>query len=499
MTTAMESLEDRIISSCLDDNDAFLKQLLGIGTSWDLIAKPFVFDEIRMTAYTANGYFLTMNMVLILEDLAACIRLFVSRQQTPFTVEDLVAFLQVTIQFVQVQVIDVMKDAVRFILSGPLVVFLDGYEKVLLIDTRIYPMRSIEEPEIERIVRGPKDGFTETMLMNVVLIRRRLRDPRLRVELLQVGTRSQTDVSLIYLEDVTNSSLVDFMRDKLKALNTDTTAMGEQTVTEYLAHVTWNPLPIARYTERPDVAVTGLLEGQVVIVVDTTPEVIIAPTTVFHHMHHPEDYHVYPANGTYLRMVMLFGLVASVFSPSLFILLAGLGSHLPKDLAMIMSPKPLPLPLGLQFILAQVSVDLFERAVINTPTPMATAIAVVAGLVFGQFAVMMNLITPEVLVFMGAAVIAQFATSSRELAAANRLFRFVLIVLTWLFGWIGYGLGSLGIIILVITTKSFCVPYFWPVIPFDWEGIKGVFIRGTLTREDRRSTIFHAKTPSKKG
>ncbi|WP_268753348.1 spore germination protein [Ferroacidibacillus organovorans] len=292
MTTEMESLEQVAISTNLQQNDAFLKQLLGIGVSWDLIAKPFVYEQISMTGYTANGFFLTMNMVLILENVEMSLKEFVSRHPArDFTIDELVNYLNVTISFVQVQKVDKMKDAVRYILSGPLVIFLDGYHETLMIDTRIYPMRSIAEPEVERVVRGPRDGFVETMLMNVALIRRRLRDPRLRVELIQVGTRSQTDVSVMYLQDVTNDTLVDNVKKELKSINTDVVAMGEQAVTEFIAKVKWNPYPVVRYTERPDVAATCLMEGQIVIVVDTTPEVIIAPSTLFNHIHHPEDYH----------------------------------------------------------------------------------------------------------------------------------------------------------------------------------------------------------------
>lgn len=500
MTTAMEALEDVKVSPTLKVNDAYLKELLGIGVSWDLIAKPFVFDEITMTAYTANGYFLTMNMVLILENLEMTLKEFVRHHpDRDFTVEELVQYLNVTVGFVQVQIIKTMKDAVRFILSGPLVIFLDGYSDVLVIDTRIYPMRSISEPEVERVVRGPRDGFTETMLMNVALIRRRLRDPRLRIELYQVGTRAQTDVSLLYLSDVTNDALVNRMRQELKAIDSDIVAMGEQSVTEFLGKVKWNPYPIARYTERPDVAATALLEGQIVIVVDTTPEAIIAPSTVFHHIHHPEDYHEYPMSGTYMRWVMLFGAFVSVFSPGFFILLAHHQSWMPKSLGEMVVPKSLPLPIGVQFILGQFGVDLFERAVINTPTALATAIGVVAALVFGQFAVMMNLVTPEVMVFMGTAVVAQFATSSHELATANRLARLFMIIITSLFGVWGFVIGILCIIVLLATTKSFGIPYLWPILPFNWEGLKGLLVRKPLTGKDKRSTVFKPKTDTRRG
>lgn len=499
MTTAMETLADHKISSVLDENDALLKRVLGIGVSWDLIAKPFVFGGVRMTAYTANGYFLTMNMVLIVENVEMTIKEFVERHHGQFTLEELVNYLNLTIGFVQVTLVTTLKDAVRYILSGPLVIFFDGFDRVLMVDTRIYPMRSIEEPELERVVRGPRDGFVETMLMNVALIRRRLRDPRLRVELLQIGTRSQTDVSLLYLEDVTNDEFVRQFRDGLRSIQMDIVAMGEQAVTESLGRVKWNPYPIVRYTERPDVAATSLLEGQVVVVVDTTPEVIIGPTTLFHHLHHPEDYHMYPLNGTYMRLVQILGAAVSVFSPAVFILLAAEHHLLPKSLSFLGVPKRLPVPLGLQFLVAQLVVDLFERAVINTPTTLATAIGVLAALVFGQFAVMMDLVTPEVLVYMGAAVVAQFATSSHELSTANRLSRLFLIIATWIFGGAGFAAATAVLIFLLASTRSFGVPYLWPVLPFDWLGFKNLILRRPLYEYQTRSTILRAKTDERRG
>ena len=494
MTTAMESLDDVIISSSLEKNDAFLKELLGIGVSWDLIAKAFIFADVKMTAYTANGYFLTMNMVLIVENLEMTIKEFAANHpKGSFAMAELANYLNVTVGFVQVQIVKKMKDAVRYILSGPLVIFIDGYEDVLLIDTRIYPMRSIQEPEVERVVRGPRDGFTETMLMNVALIRRRLRDPRLRIELLQIGTRSQTDVSLIYLQDVTDDKLVAKFRDKLQSITSDIVAMGEQPVAEWLGAVRWNPYPIVRFTERPDVAATGLLEGQVVVIVDTTPEAIVGPTTLFHHIHHPEDYHVYPAVGVYMRIVMILGSQLSLLAPSFFIVLAAEHSYLPKALSFLGTPKNLPMPLGLQFLLAQLGVDLFERAVINTPTALGAAIGIVAALVFGQFAVMMNLVTPEVLVFMGTAAIAQFATSSRELAAANRIMRAFLIVLAWLFGGLGFAVGIICIVIVAGRTRAMGIPYLWPILPFNWRGLKALLVRAPLYSLKNRSNIFHPK------
>ncbi len=469
------------IASKLDQNDEYLKKLLGVGVSWDMLAKPFVFSGQRMTAYTANGFFLTMNMVLILDNLEKTLRqYFQDRGNEPFQIQELIEYLTVTVGFVQVQAVDKMQDAVRYILSGPMVLFIDGSNVAVLIDTRIYPMRSISQPEVERVVRGPRDGFIEVMLMNVALIRRRLRDPRLRVELFQIGTRAQTDVSLMYLEDVTNKDLVRDIREKIKSFPLDIAAMGAQSMTEWIGQVKWNPYPIFRLTERPDVATAGLMEGQVVIVVDTTPEVMIGPTTIFHHIHHPDDYHNYPSVGLYMRIASFLGFLFSVFGPSLFIVLAAEHDHLPKSLMFLGTPKPLPLSLGLQFFITQVVIDLFERAVINTPSTLATAISIFAAIIFSQFAVMMNLLSPEALFFVGTAAVAQYATSSRELGSANRVSRLWMIVMAWGLGGKGLVIAAIVWLFVIWRTRAMAVPYLWPVVPFSWRGLKGLFSRNPL-------------------
>src|SRR5579875_1664324 len=171
MQQYVEPAPTQPVSRNLQDNVNYINQLLGIGTTWDIMAKPFRYGKLNMMSYVTNGFFLTMNVVLILDSFHKCVEEFERQHEgEDYTIEDLVFYLNTHIDFVQVQVNDQMTDAVRFILSGPLVTFIDGYDKVLNIDTRVYPMRSISPPMIERVVRGNHDGFTETMLMNTTLI-----------------------------------------------------------------------------------------------------------------------------------------------------------------------------------------------------------------------------------------------------------------------------------------------------------------------------------------
>lgn len=491
------------ISKSLDDNVNYLNLLLGIGQgpgySWDIMAKPFGFGNLRMMSYVLNGYFLTMNMVLILQEFEKHVLMFLESHPNRVSMDEMVDYLNKNVGFVQVQTMNKMEDAVRFILSGPLVTFIDGFEHAFIIDTRIYPMRSIEPTEVEKVIRGPRDGFVETMLMNTALIRRRLRDPALRAELMQIGTRSKTDVTLMYLSDVANPQLVTQIRTALQSIQSDIVAMAEQAVTEMIGHVQWNPYPIVRYTERPDVAATALVDGHIVIIVDTSPEVIIAPITYFQLMHHPDEYHSYPLVGTYMRWVTLVANLISVLLPGIF-LMANFNPHtVPPALSFFKVDKSLPIPMWLELIIAEFALDILRKSVLNTPTNIASMISIIAAFAFGGIAPNVNFLQPEVLLYMAFVLVSQLALPSYELAIANELSRFWIIGMTQ----IGYALGFNGWglaiavtmwVIFLATRRSFGIPYLWPLIPFKWtNGIIDVLIRRPLNKMKGRPKILHPK------
>lgn len=496
------------ISAKLSDNVSYLKELLGVGQgpghSWDIMAKPFNFSNLNMMSYVLNGYFLTMNVVLLLEDLEKRIQIFL-KQNDSYSLEELVNFLNTNVAFVQVQTVTKMDDVVRFILSGPMVTFIDGYDAALLIDTRIYPMRSIQEPELERVIRGPRDGFTETMLMNTALIRRRLREPSLRAELLQIGTRSKTDVSLLYLQDVANPEVVNNIRESLKSIQTDTVAMAEQTVTEIIGSVKWNPYPIVRYTERPDVAATALIEGHVVIVVDTSPEVIIAPITFFQLLQHPEEYHQYPMVGTYRRWIMLIAALITIILPGLFLMVNFHPKWVPPQLIFLKADRTDPLPLWAELFVAEAAIDILRLAVMTSPVTLAAMVSIMAAIIFGQFVSHIHLLQPEVLVYMAFVMIAQFSLTSYDLASANQMSRLFILICTQLGfqlhvqGW-GFVISLVLWLGYLITRKSFGVPYFWPVIPFKWKnGMDNVLLRKPFSTIHGRPGILHPKIQKRDG
>ncbi len=190
------------------------------------------------------------------------------------------------------------------VLSGGAALFIDGQKEGILLDVREYPVRGPEEPDLEKVTRGARDGLVETIIFNTTLIRRRIRDPQLIFELKTVGSQSKTDVAIGYIDNVVDHKLLDEFKNKLDEININALVMAEKTLEELLIKKKWyNPLPQVRFTERPDVVAAHLLEGHIAIIVDTSPSVMLLPVTIFHFTQHAEDYYQNPLVGTYLRWI----------------------------------------------------------------------------------------------------------------------------------------------------------------------------------------------------
>src|SRR5690606_34596056 len=194
-----------------------------------------------------------------------------------------------------------LEEVISQLLAGQCAFIIEGFKQAIVLDVRTYPGRSPEEPDIERVVRGSRDGFVETIVFNTALVRRRVRDRSLCMEALQIGQRSKTDVIVAYIDSVADPELVERIKDKLKAIDVDGLPMGEKTVEEYIFGRHLNPYPMVRYTERPDTAAVHLLEGHVLVLVDGSPSVMICPTTFWHHVQHAEEYRQKPLVGAFLR------------------------------------------------------------------------------------------------------------------------------------------------------------------------------------------------------
>lgn len=473
------------VAKSLDQNVAFLKERLGAGESFDILYRVVEFAGKRAAFFYVNNLVPQVQMTILMhywDDL----------KREDLSVDALHKFFHRHADTIQLSTTRSMEKVETFILSGPVVLFLDGVDEALILDVRTYPVRSIEEPELEKVVRGSRDGFVETMSFNAVLIRRRLRDPNLRMEIMQVGKRSHTDVVVSYIKDIANPDLVQAIKDRIKRIDIDGVPMAERALSEMLGiKNNWNPFPQVRYTERPDVAAIHLLEGHVLILVDTTASVLITPATFWHHLQHAEDYHDTPMVGTFIRWVRYLGVFASVFLTPLWLLFALHPSLLPPSLAFIGPSKVGKIPLLGQFLIADIAIDMIRSATLHIDTALATTVGIVAAVVVGQFAAQIGLLAPEVIIYTAVAAVGTFMTPSYELSMANRLVRLVLLVLTGLLGLPGLIVGTLAVFILLVTSRSFGVPYLWPLIPFSWPALQAVLLRSPISVSNIRPSALH--------
>ena len=484
---ANAAIDEIRLTKRLDQNIKILNKILGVDTSYDIVCRKMNIAGKKLALYYLNGMVDIEIMTLILHNLDE-----VPRQD--LVVNTLEKLLHTHINHIQVQTATKLPTIIDQIMSGPLALLIDGEEQALIIDVRSYPGRQPQEPDLEKVTRGSRDGFIETLLFNTALIRRRIRDPKLRCEIMQAGVRSKTDIVIAYIDDIANGEMVDQIKERIRAIKIDGLPMAEKAVEELIEPGScWNPFPKVRYTERPDVAATHLLEGRILVMVDTSPDVIITPCTLWDHMQHAEEFRQNPTVGVYVRWVRYIGILASIFLIPVWFLFATNQELLPPGLEFIGPKEVGEIPLIIQFLIAELAVDWIRLAAIHTPTPLATSLGIIGAILVGEVAVKIGLFTSEVVIYTAVAMVGLFLTPSIELSWANRLVRLFLLLATAALGAVGLMFASLAVLLFLIRTKSFGVPYLWPLIPLNFKYLKTIFIRTPVSMQNTRPSILKPK------
>lgn len=373
--------------------------------------------------------------------------------------------------------------AVERLLSGCGLYLANGSREAILLDTRYLPERGIEEPDNDRVLRGARDGFVESLVRNTALLRRRIRDPRLVLERFTVGRESATDVLLCYLDDRADADLVARMREKLKAIDVAALTFGQESLAECLQRRKWyNPFPKTRYTERPDACAATLTDGGVVILCDGTPSAILLPTSIFDFMQESDDFYFPPLTAGYLRILRLLILLASLFLIPLWYLLVENPHWLPQTFGFLAVTQPYSIPIFWQLLLVELAVDGLKLASLNTPSTLSNSFAVVGGLILGDFAVNAGWFLPEVILYMAFVTIAGFSQTSFELGYAIKFSRIGLLVATALLGIWGLTGGTILLIVLVATNRAVDGErqYLYPVYPWNGKAVLRLIVRPLL-------------------
>ncbi|MFP4974753.1 spore germination protein [Paenibacillus sp. CN-4] len=473
--------DDRIPEK-LEDLKGTLTEVVGLGSSFDLVYRAMRFGERDAALVFISGFAKDVILDEILKRLT-----YLSPDNVSTDAID--AFVLEYIPHIQVERGTELSVALAKMLSGYSLLFIDGESVVVMMDTRNYPVRSPDEPTIERVVRGSRDGFTETLMTNVALVRRRIRDPGLRFETSPVGRRSRTDVSVAYIDDIADKTQVKAVKDKLKEIDVDGIPLADKQLEEAIIGRGWHPYPMVRYSERPDVVASHLLEGRVVLFVDTSPSVIITPTTFFDLCQHAEENRQTPFMGSYLRWVRFAGIFASMFLLPLWLLLVIHPELKPPMLDFIGPHENAKIPLLAQFLMIEFGVDLLRMAAVHTPTPLGSAMGLIAAILIGDIAVQTGLFVNEVVLYMAVAAIGMFATPSYELGLANRVVRLALLILAAAFQVPGFMIGTTALILLLTVHRSYNSSYLWPFIPFNAKAIGAILLRQPLLSSGRRPSF----------
>ena len=447
------------------ENVKLLDDILSPDKSFDLIKRHLVVGEHEATFYYIDGMVKDDTMLKLMQ-------IFLGLKGLPTGADAAARFADESVPYVEVETACDTDQAVLLILSGGVVMVGEPFgDSVVLIDARTYPVRGIEEPESDRVMRGGHDGFVETLIFNTALLRRRIRDPRMRVVYKNVGKCSKTDIALVYIEGEVDEKYVQWLSGKLDAIDTDGLPMGHQSLAECLIQSKWyNPFPKIRYTERPDTAAAQLSEGSVLILCDNSPQAMMLPTSIFDFLQETGDYYFPPLTGSYLRVVRHCIFWLTLLLVPLWYLLVMHPQYVPDWLAFILPDDHGSLPLIVQLFLVEFVIDGLKLASMNTPSMLTNSLSVVGGLILGDFAVDIGWLIPEVILYMAFVAIANFTQSSYELGYAVKFMRMLLLATTALFGVWGFALGLVGILCLIASnaTVNRRHSYLYPLIP--WNG-----------------------------
>jgi spore germination protein len=367
-----------------------------------------------------------------------------------------------------------LDDCILEVLSGNTALLVDGCNKVLILGTPGWEARSIEEPVTESVVRGPRDGFVETLRNNIVLLRRRIRDPNFTMIKYKVGRRSKKDLVVTYIKGLTNQGLVDEVKRRIERIDIDD--VQESGYVEQLIQDSFlSPFPQVQNTERPDKVVSALMEGRVAILLDGTPFALIVPVTFPILMQAPEDYYERWAFASVVRLLRYVLIFISLFLPSIYIALVSYNQGLiPTKLAISIaaSREGVPFPSFIEAFIMELTIEILREAGIRLPRPVGQAVGIVGGLVIGEAAVQARIVSPIMVIVVALTAISSFATPQYSFGIAFRYLRFVIMSLAAVLGLYGVVLAYIMITVHFVKLKSFGVNYAAPYVPYkpgDWK------------------------------
>lgn len=462
------------MSSSLEDNMNYLNEELCVKKNFDVVYRVIRVGGKNACIYFIDGFCKDELMQKMLQYF-----MDIKEDELP---KDAHEMSKSCIPYVEVDLKEDWESIIYFVMSGVFALFIDGYDKCLLIDSRTYPSRGVSEPEKDKTLRGSKDGFVETIVFNTALIRRRIRSTDLRMEMLCAGNSSKTDIVLCYMDSRVNHDFLQKIRERIRQIKVDALTMNQESLAECLYKKKWyNPFPKFKFTERPDTAAAQVLEGNIIILVDNSPSAMITPTSIFDVVEEADDYYFPPITGSYLRLSRFVIAILTYFLTPTFLLFMQQPEWIPAGFEFIQVKDSINVPLIWQFLIIELALDGLRLAAVNTPNMLSTPLSVMAALVLGEFSVNSGWFNSEVMLYMAFVAIANYTQASYELSYAIKFMRMINLILTAIFGIWGYVGGILLFVVAIVTNRTVSgESYIYPLFPFNLKQLSNRLLRKRL-------------------
>lgn len=462
------------MGASLSENMEYLNKQMAVDSNFDIVYRVIKIGGKDACMYFIDGFCKDELMQKMLQYF-----MDIKKEEMPADAHEM---SKTCLPYVEVDLQDDWERIIFFIMSGVFALFIDGYDRCLLIDSRTYPARGVEEPEKDKVLRGSKDGFVETVVFNTALIRRRIRSTELRMEMMQAGNSSKTDIVLCYMDNRVDHAFLNQIKERINHIKVDALTMNQESLAECLYQKKWyNPFPKFKFTERPDTASAQILEGDIVILVDNSPSAMITPTSIFDVVEEADDYYFPPITGTYLRLSrFLIAILTYLVTPT-FLLLMQNPAWIPSGFEFIALKDTTNIPLIWQFLILELALDGLRLAAVNTPNMLSTPLSVMAALVLGEFSVNSGWFNSEVMLYMAFVAIANYTQASYELSYAIKFMRIINLILTAVFGIWGY-IGAIILLIAAIVSNKTVSgkSYVYPLIPLNLKQLSKRLIRYRL-------------------
>lgn len=382
---------------------------------------------------------------------------------------------------------------ITHLLSGWPVIFINGFDRAISINLIKFEKRNISDAKIEKNVKGSDEAFIESLSTNIATLRRNIKSDKLKLKTYKLGEVTNQTVAIVYIEGIANPKIVETMCNKVEKIHYDG-LFDVGYIEQLVADNQMTPFPHYLSTERPDKTVSGLLEGMIVVMLDGTPSVLLAPVSFFSFFQAPDDY-----NGSWLvtsliRLLRMFGLVIALFLPALYIAIVSYHYYMiPLNLLIPLaeSRAKVPFPPIVEALILETTLEMLREATIRLPTFIATSLGVVGGLIIGQAAVDAGVVSNIIIIVVAITAIASFIIPNYDMALAIRYIRFIVMFFASIFGIIGVVICAVFLLAHLVILESMGEPYFKPMFPFNFSDFKDTFLRPSLQALRKRPSMAH--------